>query len=249
MKTIIIILFFHLVYLSAQNSIEMTYDGKSITKPGMETEQDVMDYYELEVKKDSSSIENQEILAYLYYSEEQYNEAIPLYIKLIETMPDSNNYKVVIYYSKCLEKTGNIEKAKMIIEDRIPRSGYPHFLQYRLARIQMGLGEDLKTFITFTEIDTSKMTKIAHFWNDYACACIAADTSMTEALSYVNRSIQIRPTWFSYDTLGDIYFKMKQYENAIEAYEEVLKLFEFSAVKEKIRIVKEKLYEASGRRI
>jgi tetratricopeptide (TPR) repeat protein len=186
--------------------------------------QKTLDFYLHELSKDSTNIEMLSIIASKYLLKGQKEKALEYYSKLIEKdRQDRYNIPDYPFYLLSLKKLSDseTETASKFVK-KYPASKYLHLVYLALADHYIR-GEDYKKARSTYDDYLKKFPNDPAALNNFAYLSTLLETELPKAMSSIERAIILSKDTYSkalyLDTKAEIFFKLKNYKEAIETEE------------------------------
>ncbi|MBU0463192.1 MAG: tetratricopeptide repeat protein [Proteobacteria bacterium] len=186
-------------------------------------------FHYLKIKPDHSQYKKTILsIAFLYQKSGKNQEAINYLEDKYKTLP--KDIDIIIYLASFYEKDKNYEKAISLLKTGLEDSPENTSLLFRLGAVQdsAGFKEDcISTMKKVIEIDPKDASALNYLGYSYADLGINLD----EALLLIKRAHEIKPDdGYITDSLGWVYYKRGEYEEAVKYLEKAAQLTSFETI-------------------
>jgi tetratricopeptide (TPR) repeat protein len=166
-------------------------------------------------------------LAHLLWREDTREDAMKIYDELFKIYPDNLDL-IAPYVNYCTNAKFNLEQATKLADAvyKIGTFEAQGRIAYDYARLLLYKGEKSKAKTVYGDNfaqllwknqDTSGLNSYAWFW-------AWEKDNLLSALDAAKKSLQLKDDANTWDTLSMVYWKMKDYQNALRAEEKALEL-------------------------
>ena len=157
----------------------------------------------------------------------QYNKAVKAFTYSIEVSP--NFLKGYLGLSDAYQETGQTLLAEKTLLDAFQIMPKNNQLLVNLGVYYYSYGNYLKAIDYFEKLSQQAPNNYIAYLNASACYYLVGN--IEQAITTVQKAIDIEPTADSYANLGTMYFILKDYHNAVLAYEKMITINDSDYVK------------------
>ncbi len=228
--------FFLISLCISQNSIKIKIGERYLDTDGLENIQQVIEKYEQKYKSSPMDFQIANDLGVVYLSADKYERALDHYFSLLPKF-EFNRTGILLKICEAYEEMDEFEKSFNIIKHELEKCTKCSVFYLKLGNLCQKLELHKEAYQSYSQVDTTEVTPDYWFYYNYADVCFEADTTLEMGIKFAKRAIKLNPEWFVYKTLGDLLFRTKRYEEALNAYSVFVDEYPIPAVVEKIKIL------------